>query len=240
MPLSQYILFFNPIGFFDLIWLFLLVDIGNNYLILCQFGYFLSRILFWDIWIQGFNGLTLTFDFWPLADHLGSRVFPWVGIPYITSYVTSIDTFSVSRTVLEIFDFKVLKVWPWPLTFTSKPTSKICSSFEIPYMTSYLTSIDTCSLSRTVFEIFNFKVFRVWPWPLTFGVTLGQKKKFHQSKAHIWLRIQFPLALSLYLVPFSRYSTSKFLGFDLDLWPLGVTWGWRYFHNLEAHIWLPI
>ena len=63
-----YSFFFKPIGFFDLIWMFLLEDIWNNYLTLCQFGYFLSRILyrFWDIWIQGFNGLTLTFDFWPL------------------------------------------------------------------------------------------------------------------------------------------------------------------------------
>ena len=133
----------------------------------------------------------LDLDFWLLTfrDHLGSKLFPKFEIPYITSYLTSIDTFSLSRTVLEIFDFKVLKVWPWPLIFTGKPRSKICSSFEIPYMTSYLTSIDTCSLSRTVFEIFDFKVFRVWPWPSTFGVTLGQKKKFHHSKAHIWLPI---------------------------------------------------
>ena len=34
-------------------------------------------------------------------------------------------------------------------------------------MTSYSTSMDNISLSRTVFEIFDFKVFRVWPWPLT-------------------------------------------------------------------------
>ena len=32
------------------------------------------------------------------------------------------------------------------------------------------------------------------------------------------------LTLSLYLVPFSRYSILKFFGFDLDLWPLEVTW----------------
>ena len=36
-----------------------------------------------------------------------------------------------------------------------------------PYMTSYLNSIDTSSLSL-VFEIFDFKLFRVWPWPRTF------------------------------------------------------------------------
>ena len=68
-------------------------------------------------------------------------------------------------------------------------------------MTFYPFSIYIFSLSRTVFEIFDFKIFRVWPWPLAFGVTLGQKY-FHHSKAHIWLSIQLPLTLSLYLVPF--------------------------------------
>ena len=137
----------------------------------------------------------------------------------MTSYLTSIDTFSLSHTVLEIFDFKVFRVWPWPSTFRGHPRSKIFSlfekpiydflsyfyrhllsisycfrdirlqrfqgltwpstfrghprskifsPFESPYMTSYLTSIDTFFLSRTVLEIFDFKVFKVWSWPLTF------------------------------------------------------------------------
>ena len=30
--------------------------------------------------------------------------------PYITSYLTSTDTFSVSRAVFEIFDFKVIRI----------------------------------------------------------------------------------------------------------------------------------
>ena len=38
---------------------------------------------------------------------------------------------------------------------------KIFLPFESPYMTSFLTSIGTFFLSRTVFEIFDFKVFRV-------------------------------------------------------------------------------
>ena len=137
----------------------------------------------------------------------------------MTSYLTSIDTFFLSRTVFEIFDFKVFWVWPWFLTFRRSPGvkniftiwkpihdflsyfyrhflsisyrfeifdfkgfrvwhwpstfrghlgSKKITPFESPYMTSYLTSIDTFFLSRTVFEIFDFKVFSVWPWPLTF------------------------------------------------------------------------
>ena len=44
------------------------------------------------------------------------------------------------------------------MTFRGHLRSKICSPFESPYMTSYLTSIDTFSLSRTVFEIFDFKL----------------------------------------------------------------------------------
>ena len=114
---------------------------------------------------------------WPLTlrSHLGSKIFSPFESPYMTSYLTSIDTFSLSHTVFEIFDFKVFRVWPWPLTFRGHLRSKILSLFESPYMTSYLTSIDTFFLSRTVFEIFDFKVFRVWPWPLTFRGHLGSK-----------------------------------------------------------------
>ena len=93
----------------------------------------------------------------------------------MTSYLTSINTFSLSRTVFEIFNFKVFRVWPWPLTSRGHLRSKIFSPFESSNGTSYLTSIDTFSLSRTVFEIFDFKVFRVWPWPLTFRGHLGSK-----------------------------------------------------------------
>ena len=105
----------------------------------------------------------------------------------MTSYLTSIATCSLSRTVFEIFDFKVFRVWPWPLTFRDHPRSKIFPPFESPYMTSYLTSIATFCLSRTVFEILDFKVFRVWPWPLTFR---GHKYSFY-SKVHIWLLSHF-------------------------------------------------
>ena len=120
-------------------------------------------------------------------DHLGSKLFPTFEIPYMTSYLTSIDTFSLSRTVLEIFDFKVLRVRPWPLIFRGHPKSEIFPPVESTYVTSYLPSINT-----------------------------------------------------FYLVPFSRYSTSKFLGFDLDLWPLGATLGQKYFHHSKAHTLLPI
>ena len=120
---------------------------------------------FRDIRLQSFQGWP-----WPLTfrGHQRSKIFQKFESPCMTSYLTSIDTFSLSPTVFEIFDFKVFRVWPWPLTFEGHQKSKIFALFESPYMTSYLTSIDTLSLSRTVSEIFDFKVFRVWPWPLTF------------------------------------------------------------------------
>ena len=140
----------------------------------------------------------------------------------MTSYLTSIDTFSLSRTVFEIFDFKVWFVlnvnvnidwnksvvpqfsnfyfsnfywhflsisnrfWDiWlqsfqglTLTFRGHLRSKIFSPFEIPYMTSYLTSIDTFSLSLTVFEIFDFEVsYWMWMWMYT-GIKVLKKVLF--------------------------------------------------------------
>ena len=100
-------------------------------------------------------------------------------------------------------------------------------------MTSYLTSMDTISLSRTVLEIFDFEVFRVWPWPLTPEGHLESKKLYH-SKTHIWLPIWLLWTPSLYLVPFSRYSTSKFLGFDLDFRPRQVIWSQKILYHSES------
>ena len=117
----------------------------------------------------------------------------------MTSYLPSIDTFSLSRTVFEIFDFKVIRVWPWPLTFSGHLGSKIFSPFESSYMTSYLTSIDTFSLSRTVLEIFDFEVFRVWPWPLTFSGHLGSK---------IFSPFESPY-MSFYIISIETFSLSR-------------------------------
>ena len=178
---------------------------------------------------------------WPLTPkgHLGSKNFIPFERPYMSSYLTSMDTISLARTVFEIFDFKVFRVWPWLLTPKGHLGSKKFIPFERPYMTSYLTSMDTISLARTVFEIFDFKDFRVWPWPLTPKGHLGQKFVYF-SKGHIWLPIWLLWTPSLYLVTFSRYSTSKLLGFDLDLWPLKVIWGQKNLYHSKGHMWLPI
>ena len=142
-------------------------------------------------------------EVWPwfltFRGHQSSIIFSPFESPYMTSYLTSIDTFSLSRTVFEISDFKVFRVWPWPLTFRGHQRSKIFPPFESPYMTSYLTSIDIFSLSRTVFEIFDFKVFRVWPWPLTF--------RGHQ-RSKIFSPFESPYMTS-YLTSIDTFSLSR-------------------------------
>ena len=117
---------------------------------------------FWNIWLQTFQGLT--FDLWRSSE---VKYFIQFESTYMTSYSTTIDTFPLSFTVFEIFDFKLLWVWPWPLTFIDRMKSNCFIPFESPYMTFYSTFIDTFSLSRTVQKIFDFKHFRVWPWSLT-------------------------------------------------------------------------
>ena len=154
---------------------------------------------------------------WPLTfrSYQRSKIFSPFESLYMTSYLTSMDTFSLLRTVFEIFDFKVFRVWPWPLTFRGHQRSKIFSPFESLYMTSYLTPIDTFPLSRTVFEIFDIKVFRVWPWPLTF-------RGHRRSK--IFSPFESPYMTS-YLTSIDTFSLSRtvFEIFDFKVfrvWPL--------------------
>ena len=112
------------------------------------------------------------FRVWPLTPegHLGSKKFIPFESPYMTSYLTSMCNISLSRTVFEIFDFKIFRVWPWHLTPESHLGSKHSIPFERPYMTSYLTSMDTISSSRTVLEIMPVKILKAkqnggcWPF----------------------------------------------------------------------------
>ena len=122
------------------------------------YWHFLSLTVF-DIF--DFKVFRYDLDLWPLGGHLKSKIFPLFESPYMTSYLTSIDTFSLSRTVFEILTSKFFRVWPWPLTFGGHQRSKIFSLIESTYMIPCLTSIDTFSLSRTVFEIFDFVLLRI-------------------------------------------------------------------------------
>ena len=127
----------------------------------------------------------------------------------MTSYLTSIDNTSPSRTVFEIFDFKVFWVWPWPSTPKGHLGSKNFKSFESSYLSSYLTSMDTISLSCTVLEIFDFEIFRVWPWPLTLKSHLGSKnfKPFESSY------------MIFYLTPMNTISLSRTI---LEIMPVKI------------------
>ena len=127
----------------------------------------------------------------------------------MTFHLTSMDAISLSRTVLEIFDFKVFRVWPWPLTPKGHLGLKIFILFESPYMTFYLFYMNTISLSRTVLEIFDFKVFRVWPWPLTPKGHLGSK---------IFIPFESPYMTS-YLTSMNTISLSRTV---LEIMPVKI------------------
>ena len=154
---------------------------------------------------------------WPLTPkgHLGSKKFIPFENTYMTPYSTSMDNVSLSRTVLEIFDFKVFRVWPWPLTPRGHLGSKKFIPFECPYMISYLTFMDNISPSRTVFEIFDVKVFRVWPWPLTPRGHLGSKN---------FIPFESPYMTS-YLTSMDNISLSRTVSeiFDFKIF---MVWPW--------------
>ena len=169
---------------------------------------------------------------WPLTSegHLGSKIFKPFESSYMTSYLTSMDTNFVSRTVFEIFDFEVFGVWPWPLTSEGQLRSNILIPFEYPYMTSYLTSMDTIFLSRTVFEIFDFKVFMVWPWPLTSEGHLGSK---------IFIPFESPYMTS-HLTSMDTIFVSRTVFEIFDFKVFGV-WPWPLTSegHLESKIFIP-
>ena len=160
---------------------------------------------------------------WPFTseDHLGSKKFMLFESPYMTSYLTSMGTISLSRTVFEIFDFKVLRVWPWPWTSEGHLGWKKIMPFKSPYITSYLTYMDTISLSRTVFEIFDFKVFGVWPRPLTSKVHLVSKNVILFETPYMT-----PYLTSMDTIFLTRTSRTVFEIFDFKdfgVWPSPLT-----------------
>ena len=155
--------------------------------------------------------------------------------PYMTSYPTSIDTFSLSQTVFEIFDFKVFRDWPW--SCRGHLRSKIFPPFESPYMNFYLTSIDTFSLSCPVFEIFDFK---------SFCLNVNVNVHWNKSVPHFFRKPIYDF-LSSYPTSIDTFSLSQtvFEIFDFKVfrdwpWSLEVTWGQKYFHHSKAHKWIPI
>ena len=157
---------------------------------------------------------------WPLTPkgHLGSKKIIPFESSYMTSYLTPMDNISLSRTVFEILDFKVFRVWPWPLTPNGHLGSKKIIPFESPYMTSYLTPMDNISLTPTVFEILDFKVFRVWPWPLTPEDHLGSKKFIPFESPYMTFYLTSMDNISLSRIVFEIFDSKVF-----RVWPWPLT-----------------
>ena len=143
-------------------------------------------------------------------------------------YFNQVDYFIMEKNTLEIKTLSCLTSKNRGFEFEPRP-SKVNSG------QNYIC----CSKAHIIifYSIFDFNVFRVWP--LTSKSHLGFEK-FHHSKAHIWLPVWLLWTPSLYLVPFSRYSISKFLRFDLYLWTPKVIWGRKFLCHSKAHIWLAI
>ena len=159
-----------------MVFLNFLVYIENNYLILCQFRYFLSRIPFLRYLTSTFQGFDLDLCLLTFDLQKSSEVTNMPDIRDTTQDFLSDFYWHFPSISYRFWDIQhQIKVWPWHLTFKGHLRLNIFSPFESPYMTSYLISIDTFSLSHTVFEIFDFKVFRVWPWPLNFRGHLRSK-----------------------------------------------------------------
>ena len=185
--------------------------------------------------LQSFSGFDL--DLWPLKITGGRKYFCHSKAPYMTSYLTSIDTFSLSRTVFEIFDFKVFRVWPWPWPLEVTRGRKKFHHSKAQYMTSYLTSIDTFYL--VPFSRYSTSKFQVWPWPLTFrGPPEVQKISPFESPY-----------MTSYLTSIDTFSLSRTV-FDIFDFKFFKVWPWpltfrghqrsKIFLPSKAHTWLPI
>ena len=133
---------------------------------------------------------------------------------------------------------QVKKVLPF-----ESPYYTILSNFNWHYFSdvrhhSLLFTFSLYLLPFSRYSTSKFSGFDLDLWTLT--VIWGRNFVYHW-KAHIRLPIWLLwTTTSLYLVPLFRYSTSKFVGFDLDFWPLRIIWGQQIFYYWKGQIWLPI
>ena len=191
----------------------------------------------------------------------------------MTSYLTSMDNISLSCAVFEIFNFKVFRVGPWPLTHKGYLGSNFFYTIWKPmydFLFDFYEHHLSISYRSRDIRLQNFqgltltfdpwrssgveKFYTIWKPIYDFlfdfyeqhlsisyrfrdirlqsfqGSTLtfdpkrtSGVKKFHTIRKPIYDFLFYLYGQHLHLVPFSRYSTSKFLGFDL--WPQKVIWG---------------
>ena len=141
-------------------------------------------------------------------------------LPIWLLLTTSLYLLPFSRWSTSKFSGFDLDLWPLEVIWGHKISYHSKAHIWLPIWLLWTTSLYLVPFSR--YSTSKLLGFDLDPWPLK---VIQGRKKLYRSKAHIWLPIWLLLTTSLYLVPFSRYSTSKFLGFDLNLWPLKVIWG---------------
>ena len=157
--------------------------------------------------------------------------------------------------------FFICDVWPLQLLINSPVFFNICGfSAERWFRYNIPIKIIILSLRRIHWKL---KLWVVWlrnfeSSNLTFDLQRSTQVEnmfavcpYHKFLSNFYWRFlsrsvlrrsssKLQLRLSLYLVSFSRYSTSKFSGLGHDLWPPEVIWGQNYFHHSKAHTWFPI
>ena len=201
------------------------------------YGHHLSLVPFSIYSSSKFLGFDL--DLWPLKVICGqtnlyySEAHIW--FPIWLLWTPSLYLVPFSRYPTSKFSGFDLDLWPlkvsWGKRFLYYSKGHIWLSIWLLWTPSL------CLVQFSRYSTLKFLGFDhdLWPLKVIYGIEL-----VYHSKAHIWLPIRLPWTASLYLVPFSRYPISKFLGFDLDLWPLKVSWGKRFSYYSKGHIWLSI
>ena len=178
-------------------------------------------------------------DLWPLKVIWGQEILyhlkAHIWLPIWLLWTTSLYLVPFSRYSTSKFSGFDLDLWPQKVIWGQKIVYYLKAPIWLPIWLPWTTSFYLVPFPR--YSSSKFLGFDLDLWPLK--VIWGRKNLYH-LKAHIWLPIWLQWTTSLYLVPFSRYSTSKFLGFDFDLWPLKIIWGQKILYHSKAHIWLPI
>jgi len=105
-------------------------------------------------------------------------------------------------------------------------TSSLTWPLDSQYIVSYRWSIETNTLSCTVYEILSPKTVKVMT--LTFAVTIRHWSRDH-STLHIWFSVGCQFEPTLYLTMLARYLASNILW--SWPWPFRVTWR----HRLRDH-----
>ena len=191
-----------------------------------------QRYLTWK-----FSGFDL--DFWTLKVIWGQKILycskAHIWLPIWLLWTTSLYLVLFQRYLTSKFLGFDLDFWTLKVIWDQKNLYRSKAHIWLPIWLLWTTSLYLVPFQRYLTSKFLGFDLDFWTLKVIWG-----RKNLYCSKAHKWLPIWLLWTTSLYLVPFHRYLTSKFLGFDLDFWPLKVIWGQNFLYHSKAHIWLPI